>query len=246
MTNDSMNEAARFLHEAQRSHRLLAPMPEALKPRSFAEAYRLQALVETLRPAPAAGVKLGMGSARGMRLTGEPGPLVGRIADGRLHRSGAAIRLPAGFTAVAEVEIAIEVGADGRSPASAHLAFEIVASRLADGPAQGWPAFVADDAGCHAVVLGDKLPLDAAAAGAIVLMADGSPVGGPAVGEDAIDPRILFEAFIASADRHGVAIRPGMIVMTGSQTIPFPLVSSTMLKASAGDATVEAAILRDG
>lgn len=239
--------AAQELLEAQDSQRLIARLPGERKPLSIAEAYDLQALVETMRAMPSRGVKLGLGSAKGMRMTGEDGPLVGRIAHGRLHRSGAAISIPQGAQAVAEVEVALEIGPDGRMPVAAFLAFEIVASRLAGGAAaHGLPAFLADGAGCHAVVLGDELPLDALETERILLEANGASAGELARGDDAIDPFALFEAFHRTVVRHHITLRPGMIVMTGSQTIPLPIQATTRLMATIpGTATVRATLLRD-
>ncbi|MGL4637509.1 MAG: hypothetical protein ACRCWF_16115, partial [Beijerinckiaceae bacterium] len=199
-----------LLAQAQSSGSLIETVPPHLHPGSLEEAYAVQVYMDAARSKPAAGYKIGMGSPAGIVKTGAGEPVVGRIAHNRLHASGATVVMPAGSTAVVEVEMAFALAEDGKSAGKAYISFEIVSSRLAGGPVQGWPVFIADDSGCHAVVVGDEMAFDGLTVPAITLTVDGVVQGSMALGDDAVEPKKTFASFAAIAKRHGWQNTSGM------------------------------------
>ena len=230
--------AAAALAEAWRTGRLLTELPAPIRPRTLAEGYDVQdRLIEALGE-PAAGWKLGLGSALQKRQSGVGRSIAGRVLRSRLYRHGETVPLPNDAPLTIEFEIAYRLNRDIRpdepefpvreAVGEVRAAFELVRSRFVDRRAVGWPSFAADNGAFEALVLGDsieKAQLGALADG-LVVSVDGREAGRRLLGEDVTDPDAALADLVATARERRVALPKGSIVSTGTVSKPFDVTSS--------------------
>jgi 2-keto-4-pentenoate hydratase len=225
--------AAVRLRAAWRGQHLLQGLSATERPPTIAEAYRVQTRLIRELSEPIGGYKLGLSSAAAMARSGLGDPILGFALASSCLQSGAALSLPQGGEVVIEAEIAfvqIETHdggtvdfAEGRG-CTAHLALEIVRSRFASREAIDLPTFVGDASGCHAIVLGDAIPLTAIPTlleqGA-TLLHEGRTVAEGALGDECPSPFDMLHRFRRLIASHGLPVPPRMVISTGSITLPF-------------------------
>jgi 2-keto-4-pentenoate hydratase len=153
--------------------RRLAALPDAIRPRSRAEGYAIQARLEQHSKRPSFGWKIAATSQAGQAHIGVDGPLAGRLLAERVLPDGGSTALGANHMRVAEVEFAFRMGRDlppRPAPYSTeevlaavdelHPAIEIPDSRYEDFVTAGAPQLIADNACAHHVVLGASTRAD--------------------------------------------------------------------------------------
>lgn len=231
---------AELLLDQWRRQTQLDALPPALKPDSLEQGYAAQDALFRAAGDARGGWKLGVGSPAQLRAGNLARPLIGQLAQTRLHRSGAHVELPLNAPITVECEIGFVLARDiapqaGREvePADirhACVTFELVRSRFVDRRAVGWPSFVADNVGFEALVISEPFSIgldvdllrqvDASAA----VWLDGEVKARAQTGDDVTDPLRSLAALYAHAADQNVTLRAGEIVSTGAMCKPFDIV----------------------
>ena len=224
-------EAASFIDEA---HRIRAPyqnLPEAIAPRTIAEAYAAQAALCELwgpRLGPIAGLKIATTTKVMQALMGIDHPCMGTIFAARVYASPAVIAKADFINVRVECELAVRLGRDlpqagapytrasVRGAVSAVMAaFELIEDRFADYKSSKALSLIADNAWNGGIVVGPATPLPAG------LDLDG--IGGTlrSNGKQAAtgrtdDPLGALAWLANQAAECGRPIAAGMVVITGS------------------------------
>lgn len=233
-------EASDLLIGHWRSGTTLAALPDPLRPKSRAEAYLIQALLEKLSPKPLFGWKIAATSLAGQRHIAVDGPLAGRLLAERVHQDGATLVLGANRMRVAEAEFAFRMGRDlpprdapyGEGEvldavAALHLAIEVPDSRYTDFTVVGAAQLIADNASGHEFVLGPEAPaswrtLDLAThrvIGRVGTRIEREGVGGNVLG----DPRIALVWLANELSQHGLTLARDQFVTTGTCLVPLEI-----------------------
>jgi len=168
------------------------------------------------------------------------GPLAGRILAEMVLPEGAPVPLAGNAMLVAEPEFVFRMGRDlppraaeyGQAEvmsavAALHLGIEVPDSRFRDFTAAGGPQLIADDACAHLFVLGAAAPeawrgIDLARHAVSCRFGAGEAREG--IGANVLgDPRIALAWLVNELSRHGIALRAGQYVTTGTCAVPLPL-----------------------
>ncbi len=240
LTDKQIDQASTLLVEHWQQGRRMARLPEAIRPRTRAEGYAIQARIERHSAKPVFGWKIAATSQAGQAHIGVDGPMAGRLLAERVLPDGGSTPLGANHMRVAEVEFAFRMGRDlAPRPVpystdevlaavdTLHPAIEIPDSRYDDFVTVGAPHLIADNACAHLVVVGaaakaDWRRLDLAAhkgrgrnEGKFEREGSGANVLG--------DPRIAL-AWLANELRGlGLTLARGQIVITGTCVKPMEL-----------------------
>jgi 2-keto-4-pentenoate hydratase len=246
-----LQAAADLLHELWREGRRVPELPPALRPAGRAEAYAVQALLERHSATPIAGWKIAATSSAGQRHIGVDGPLAGRLLAETVFPDGAALPFGANLMRVAEAEFAFRMARDlpprakpyamadvMQAVSALHLAIEVPDSRFADFARVGAAQLIADNACAHQFVLGPEAPplwhgLDLAAhrvTGRVEERSEHEGVGANVLG----DPRIALAWLVNELSAHGIALRAGQIVTTGTCIVPMPIGPGDLVSAEFG------------
>lgn len=232
--------AARLLitHDAEGTH--LQSLPPDVAPSSRADAYRAQAHWLSRSAHPQAGWKIAATSIAGQRHIGVDGPLAGIYIAERVVRSGGVIPFGKNHMKVAEVEFAFMLGRDlppqdapyteeevFDAVSALHPAIEIPDSRYDRFETVGAAALIADNACASWMCLGEAMPgtwrgLDLAAfqpTGRIAGKAEVPGKGSNVLGS----PRIAMTWLVNELSAHGIRIRKGEFVTTGTCVVPMPI-----------------------
>lgn len=214
-------------------------LSEALRPRTRAEGYAVQALLERRSAAPLFGWKIAATSAAGQAHIAVDGPLAGRILHERLIAAGGECPFGANHMKVAELEFAFRMARTlepGRAyaaddvlgaVASLHLAIEIPDSRYDVFERAGAPQLIADNACANYFVVGPAVPevwrdMDLAAHAVTGFIGDGPPHHG--LGSNVLgDPRAALTWLANELSQHGIALREGQTVSTGTCVVPMAI-----------------------
>lgn len=242
---------ARALADAWHTGRTV-PLPET-PPASRAEAYAIQDRMADLIGGGVAGWKVGATVKAVQRFEGHDGPLPGRIFSDRLFRSPAVVpaRVLRGAKVECEFAMRLTQSVTARSGAlksediagvsAFHPAIEIAASRWAPGTGnRATTTFdgIADNGTGGAAVLGDEvrdwrslsfetMPIDA--------RIDDSPpiqIYGGAYRRHPLD---IFAETLNDLAARGVALDAGLVVLTGSLSLPTPIRSGQSLVVTFAD-----------
>ncbi|MEP7259709.1 MAG: fumarylacetoacetate hydrolase family protein [Usitatibacter sp.] len=242
--------AADLLANAWRSGEQLTDLPADVRPVSLAQGYDLQdAFIK--RMGGGRGWKLGVGSKAAMRAAKIERPLVGRVLESHLHRSGDTVVMPNAAPVTVEFEIAFVLGrdiapTDKLDPMSAverkHVTFELVLSRFVNRRAVGWPSFVGDSVGFEALVIGEPITDMEGVARTVVIQADGQEVARGLTGDDLTDPVVSFGYLIEHARERGVTLQRGQIATLGAIGKPFDLPQGAEVVARYLDAEIRVTI----
>ena len=246
-----IREAADLLWSSWNDGSRIAALPEAVRPKSRAEGYAIQATLDDREDAPLYGWKIAATSAAGQGHIGVDGPLAGRLLASRVHEDGAEVPFGANGMAVAEPEfafrlannlpprdVAYDVAEVLAAVESVHPAIEIPDARFDDYAAAGGPQLIADNACAHQFVLGPAAPpswreidLVTHRVGGMVssgLMRDGE--GANVLG----DPRIALTWLVGEVSRLGLTVKAGQVITTGTCMIPLEVAPGDMVKADFG------------
>ncbi len=226
-------------------------LPEALRPAGRAEGYAIQARLEARSARPLFGWKIAATSKAGQAHIGVDGPLAGRILAEMVVPEGSALSLSDNAMRVAEPEFVFRMGRDlppraaeyGQAEvmeavAALHLGIEVPDSRFADFASAGGPQLIADNACAHRFALGPEAPalwreLDLAAHRVHCTVApryEREGIGANVLG----DPRIALTWLANELSRHGVTLRAGQVVTTGTCAVPLEIAPGDRVRADFG------------
>lgn len=228
-----MSDAARTaqaLLDARREHRD-AVLPDALVPATLEAAYAAHlALLDLLAAAgggPRIGWKVGFTNATAQERNGASEPVFAGLLGQHAYAGEAEIAGPRGSGLGVEPEIALRLGAPLAGPVSlteAAAAVDAVAIALEVVERRGAPDLatnIADGILQFGCVLGewttgvDPLTLDQAL---VKLQVDGETSGFMPASEVLGHPLNALAWLSDAADRHGVELRPGDVILTGAIT----------------------------
>ncbi len=249
MTPD--RDACALLYRHWREGTTLEALPPGLRPADRAQAYRIQAFLEDTSDAPLFGWKIAATSIAGQRHIGVDGPLAGRLLAERVIADGGHCALGGNRMRVAELEFAFRMGGDLvprdadytqeevlAAVASLHPAIELPDSRFAHFESAGLAQLVADNACGHLFVLG---PASEAAWRDLDLAAHtGRMFKNGALAEDGIgrnvlgDPRIALTWLANELSRHGLGLKAGQVVTTGTCVKPVPIAAGDVFEGDLG------------
>ena len=240
MNQCQQREACELLYRHWATGTQLESLPEPLRPGTRAEGYGVQACIEDFSKQPLYGWKIAATSVNGQRHIGADGPLAGRILAERVIENGGAFQLGTSLMRVAELEFAFRMGADLAprateysqaevlaAVAGLHPAIELPDSRFAHFETAGLAQLVADNACAHYFVAGppasgDWRSLDLAAhpgkafrGGVLAEEGTGANVLG--------DPRIALTWLANELSRHGMTLKAGQVVTTGTCVKPLAI-----------------------
>lgn len=240
MTPDQMRQAQDLLYAHWRAGTRLDGLPPGLVPRDRAEAYQVQALIEARSAKPLFGWKIAATSLAGQQHIGVDGPLLGRVLAERVIADGGDCLLGSNLMKVAELEFAFRMGRDlpprdepyGQDEvldavADLHPAIEIPDSRFNHFERAGLAQLVADNACAHLFVLGapamaDWRSIDLTAFKVPAFM-NGTHVG-DGVGSNVLgDPRIALTWAANELSAHGLTLKAGEVVTTGTCIKPLAI-----------------------
>ena len=248
MKTENTNRAAALLAAAWRENRSIEPLAEDIRPRTPAEAYKVQsALMKTLG-LEVAGWKVGATGTIARKLLKARGPFAGAILAGRVFKTGAEIDSGAYPMRGLEGEIAFKLGKDlparakpygmaevKRAIASVHPAIEIVSSRWSVWPGVGLPSLIADHGSNAALVLGRPFAdagMDLARL-PVSMTVDGQEIG-KGTGADVIGGPHASLLWLANLLRRGPGLKAGQIVSTGTCTGLFKAPAKAKVEARYG------------
>ena len=224
-------DAARFLDEAHRTRARYENLPDAIAPKSVADAYAAQAALCDLwgpRLGAVAGLKIATTTKVMQALMGIDHPCMGTIFASRVHTSPATIAKADFINVRIECELAVKLGRDlpkGSTPytresvraAVTHImpAFELIEDRFADYKTTKALTLIADNAWNGGIVLGPATPLPAD------LDLDGIQgvlkSNGKEAGSGKTDDPLGALAWLANqAADVGRPMQAGMVAITGS------------------------------
>lgn len=251
MNPDTATAAADLLTQHWHAGTRLRELPDALRPRTRAEGYAIQAQWMRRTAAPLFGWKIAATSTAGQRHINVDGPIAGRLLAETLLGDGATMPLGNGLMRVVEVEIAFRFGATlapraqayavdevMAAVASLHPALELPDSRYEDFCAVGAPQLIADNACAHRFVLGkaasaswQEIDLAAHAVAAdVVGKSRHEGRGANALG----DPRIALTWIVNELRLLGLPMEAGQVVITGTCVTPIPVVPGDEVRATYG------------
>jgi 2-keto-4-pentenoate hydratase len=251
MDQQQMRAACELLYRHWSEGTQLEELPVDLRPKDRTEAYRVQACIEEFSTKPLYGWKIAATSIAGQRHIGVDGPLAGRILAERVIADGGVFVLGSNLMRVAELEFAFRMS-DDLAPrqalysqeevlarvASLHPAIELPDSRFAHFENAGLAQLVADNACAHYFVLGPKAPeawrvLDFAAHpgqafrnGELAEQGQGANVLG--------DPRIALTWLANELSRHGMTLKAGQVVTTGTCVKPLAIAAGERIEGDLG------------
>lgn len=248
---DKKQEACELLYRHWATGTQLEALPDALRPGTRAEGYDVQACIEDFSRQPLYGWKIAATSVNGQRHIGVDGPLAGRILAERVIENGGAFQLGTSLMRVAELEFAFRMGADLAprvaaytqdevlsAVATLHPAIELPDSRFAHFETAGLAQLVADNACAHYFVLGPAAddswraldlaahPGKASRNGALAEEGVGANVLG--------DPRIALTWLVNELSRHGMTLKAGQVVTTGTCVKPLAIAVGDAIEGDLG------------
>ncbi len=248
---DKMRAACELLYRHWADGITLESLPPELRPVDRAEGYRAQAFIEGFSNKPLFGWKIAATSINGQRHIGVDGPLAGRILAERVIADGGVFKLGNCLMRVAELEFAFRMGADLAprateytqdevlaAVATLHPAIELPDSRFAHFETAGLAQLVADNACAHYFMLGpaadgDWRALDLAAH-------PGKAFRNGALAEEGVganvlgDPRIALTWLANELSRHGMTLKAGQVVTTGTCVKPLAIAVGDTIEGDLG------------
>lgn len=250
LDKDQITAASRILHDHWRAGTKLDGLEASLRPRDRAEAYAIQAAIESYSRGSLFGWKIAATSEAGQRHINVDGPMAGRILSKTVIADGGTASMAGNEMRVAEPEFAFRMRTDlppRSSPysvqevldavATLHPAIEIPDSRFADFVSAGAEQIIADNACAHLFVLGAPTTsnwraLDLVEEKPVITLRGKQHTGH---GKNVLgDPRIAL-AWLANELRElGITLRAGEVVTTGTCHPPLPIQSGDLLEADFG------------
>ena len=222
------------------------------RPVGRAQGYASQAALFAAIKDNSYGWKIAATSTAGQQHIGVSGPLAGRLLDARRLAPGAAVSLQGNVMRVMEAEFAFHLGQDVRALATTlsqdevmqcvdglHLAIEIPNSRYTDFEHVGEASLIADFACAGHVVIGavvqtpwrdkdlSQHQVQVHRHGLVVAQGQGANVLG--------DPRLALTWLANELISHGMHLKKGDTVITGTCVVPVPVTEGDQMVADFGD-----------
>ena len=241
--------ACDLLYRHWREGTQLDALPPAQRPTSRADGYAIQACIEAHTAAPLAGWKIAATSTAGQRHIGVDGPMAGRLLAERAIANGGHCVLGGNLMKVAELEFAFRMGRDLPPRATPYAqaevleaveallpAIEIPDSRYSHFETAGAPQLIADNACAHRFLFGADVAADwrgiDLSRHAVRAYRDGAHVE-DGVGANVLgDPRIALAWLANELSAHGLTLKAGQTVITGTCVKPLAIAAGTRI---AGD-----------
>ena len=249
MVGTSVQAAAAQLLPAWQAPHQIAAIEASVRPQTRGEGYAVQQALLAATGDKAMGWKIAATSIAGQQHIGVSGPLAGRLLASRCLPDGAAVSMRGNVMQVIEAEFAFRMGADvlaqGATPltvqqvmaqvADLHLAIEIPNSRYQDFVTAGEAQLIADFACASHMVLGSAVTTDwrkVDLAAQAVQVSRGSQVVAQGKGSNALgDPRVALTWLANELLSHGMYLRQGEVVITGTCVVPVPVEEGQQLAA---------------
>ena len=240
--------AQQLLSAWQAPHQIEAINP-TVRPHTRGEGYAVQQALFEATGDKAIGWKIAATSSAGQAHIGVSGPLAGRLLASRCLADGATVSMLGNVMHVIEAEFAFRIGADvlavGDAPltvqqvmaqvADLHLAIEIPNSRYQDFVTAGEAQLIADFACASHMVLGSAVTTDwrkVDLAAQAVQVSRGGGVVAQGKGANALgDPRVALTWLANELLSHGMCLRQGEVVITGTCVVPVPVEEGQYLAA---------------
>lgn len=238
--SDWMDNAAELIWESWQSGNVLSGLPNDLRPTTRLEAYKIQFKYARYSKKPVFGWKIAATSAAGQAHIGVSGPIAGMLICERVFGSAARLSIENNRMAVAEAEFAFRMGEtlmprqtpyDQEEVMSAvqglYPAIEIPNSRFLNFETIGEEQLIADNACAHEFIIGAEIPkfwrkADLSKHQVSIStgpMSVNQGVGGNVLG----DPRVALTWLINELSQNEMTIDAGMMVTTGSCTVPITI-----------------------
>lgn len=251
MTPEARRDASELLVGHWAAGTRLASLPAAIRPATRADGYAVQALLEESGGSPLYGWKIAATSAAGQAHLDVDEPLAGRILADRVVADGGTCPIGHNTMRLAELEFAFRMRTtlgprDGEhelddvlaAVESLHPAIEIPDTRFERAEVVGAPQLIADDACADFFVLGAAAPdrwrtMDLSEHPVTGRVGDGELQhgnGGNVLG----DPRVALCWLVEELSRHGVALRAGQVVTTGTCLVPMPVAPNDLVTGDFG------------
>lgn len=252
LSETACHEAAVLLDRLWREGKQVDHLPAQLRPANRTDGYAIQAAQETASDNPVVAWKIAATSQAGQAHINVDGPLAGRIFADRSLEADRPVSLRGNNMRVAELEFAFRLGQDVRSRAGGYSssevrdlvdglspAIEIPASRFSDFCAVGAPALIADNSCANLFVFGPVFSehlwrerdlaawkVTASVSGNAVIEGIGSNVLG--------DPWNALHWLVNEASNHGIVLKKGQFVSTGTCVTPIAVSEGDVLVADYG------------
>lgn len=232
--------------------RQIDALDAAHRPASRAQGYATQAALFAATQDVTYGWKIAATSVAGQKHIGVSGPLAGRLLASRRLVSGDPVSLSGNVMRVMEAEFAFHLGRDVLPASQAlsqhdvmscvdalHLAIEIPNSRYTDFEHVGEASLIADFACAGHVVMGAAVQtpwqdkdlsqhvVHVHRAGTLVAQGTGANVLG--------DPRLALTWLANELISHGMHLKKGDTVITGTCVVPVPVTEGDQMVADFGD-----------
>lgn len=237
--NDAkIEQAAAFILRSRASGEPYEPIPEECRPADVADGMRIAEKIANQLNRRTVAWKAGFSSPKQMAELGAAAPPSGRLFEGMLYESPAALPGPAFRQPLMEAEVAFRLGtelparAQGYSDdeirdavAAAHIVIEGADVRFRDGLGAGLPSVIADSFAAQSLVIGPEIAswteIDLAALPVEVLVDD--EVAGTALEGDArCRPFEVLVALVNDLTGRGIGLGAGEFVTTGAAAAPSP------------------------
>jgi 2-keto-4-pentenoate hydratase len=251
MDADRARSACDFLYEHWRRQTRTDALPADLRPSTRAEGYAIQAFIERHSRLPVYGWKIAATSDAGQAHIGVDGPLAGRILAERVIEDGGRCALGNNLMRVAELEFAFRMAQDIpqrvapytvpeilERVGSLHPAIEIPDSRFDQFERVGLAQLIADNACAHRFVLGPSSPdewrrVDLATHKVQGFLNDEKAANG--VGANVLGDPLVALAWLANElIQHGLALKAGQVVTTGTCVIPMTIAAGDRVRGDFG------------
>lgn len=251
LSNDQAEAAAALLYRHWQDGRRTDHLPPALRPRTRADGYAIQARLERNSAAPLFGWKIAATSQEGQQHINVDGPLAGRLLAERVYDDGATVPMGANAMRVAEPEFAFRMAEDLPprtnlyeaaevldAVGSLHPAIELPDSRFDDFTVIGGPGLIADNACAHDFVLGAATDVDWRELDLVRHSVAGSVVGKIAregFGSNVLgDPRVALAWLVNELSSLDITLSAGQVVTTGTCLQPLPIAAGDAVEADFG------------
>ncbi len=252
ITPAQADAASALLRSHWQAGTVLPALPEPLRPADRADGYAIQARLEQPGEPPLWGWKIAATSAAGQAHINVDAPMAGRLLAHMVYPDGAELPFAPNRMRVAELEFAFRMAHDlppRSSPyqqpeivaaiAALHTAIEVPDSRYAEFVQVGAPQLIADNACAHRFVLGPEAPpiwrdLDLAAHPVTARLASGVERAG--IGANVLGaPLIALTWLVNELSTHGIPLRAGQVVTTGTCIVPLEIAPGDTLTGDFGN-----------
>ena len=243
--------AAELIWNSWENGQKIVSLPKKLIPSSRKESYKIQENLEKISGDLVVGWKIAATSKEGQKHIGVGGPLAGRILQNKLYKPDDTLIFGHNKMAVAEPEFAFKIGTTLKPTKtlynledvmklveSLHLSIELPDSRFKDFANVGELNLISDNACAHQFAISQGIDyhwqsLDLSKHEVKIY---NSTIQHHGIGANVLgDPRIALTWLINELSQNDITIHKGMIVSTGTCSIPLPIKSGDKITADFGE-----------